>query len=117
MTSIAGEEPFEPAIRKESMYAQTLSLSSEIDAYMKKSGVPYNRWYVGITSDVEGRLFGYHKLTRPYGWWIYRGCLNAAEARDLEAAYHRVGCRGAGGGGDHTCVYIYAYVITSSTVE
>jgi hypothetical protein len=99
------------------MFQATLSLSSEIDAYMKKSGVPYNGWYVGITSDIEERLFGYHKVTRPRGWWIWRPCLNATEARNLEAAYHRAGCQGAGGGGDHGCVYIYAYAVTMTTVE
>ena len=99
------------------MNQATLSLCSEIDAYMNKSGVPKNRWYVGITSDIEERLFGYHSLTRPYGWWIYRECLNAAEARALEAAYHRAGCQGSGGGGNRTCVYIYAYVISPTTVE
>jgi hypothetical protein len=99
------------------MYQATLSLSSEIDAYMSQSGIPSGRWYVGVTSDIEGRLFGYHKVTRPHGSWIFRKCLNASEARDLEAAYHRVGCQGAGGGGDHRCVYIYAYAITMTTVE
>lgn len=99
------------------MLQATLSLCSEIDAHMKESGVPNNRWYVGITSDIEERLFRYHNVARPHGWWIHARCLNAAEARDLEAAYHRAGCQGAGGGGDHTCVYIYAYVITQTTVE
>ncbi len=84
---------------------------------MAKSGISNNRWYVGITSDVQERLFGHHHVSRENGWWIYRRCLNATEARELEAAYHRAGCKGAGGGGDSACVYVYAYVITMSTVE
>jgi hypothetical protein len=99
------------------MQTQTISLASEIDAYIRHSGIARDRWYVGVTSDIEGRLFGYHKVTRPHGWWIFRKCLNASEARDLEAAYHQAGCQGASGGGDNDCVYIYAYVITPSTVE
>jgi hypothetical protein len=106
-----------PKLGKESMQTQTISLSSEIDAYIQQSGFPLSRWYAGVTSDIEGRLFGYHKATRPHGWWIFRRCLNATEARELEAAYHRAGCKGAGGGGDDDAVYIYAYVITPSTVE
>jgi hypothetical protein len=103
-------------LRKDSMQTQTLSLSSEIDAYMLKSGVRNGGWYVGITSDVEKRLFGDHNVSRE-GWWIHGHCSSATEARALEAAYHNVGCKGAGGGGDSYSAYIYAYVITQSTVE
>jgi hypothetical protein len=99
------------------MQTQTLSLSSEIDAWMLKSGILNSGWYVGITSDIEGRLFGYHQVPRQNHWFIYRRCVSAAEARTLEAAYHRAGCKGAGGGGDNTAVYIYAYAITPNTVE
>jgi hypothetical protein len=98
------------------MQTQTLSLSGEIDAYMLKSGIRKSGWYVGITSDVEERLFGEHQARRD-GWWIHGRCANAAEARALEAAYHRAGCKGAGGGGDSTAIYIYAYLTTSTTVE
>ena len=99
------------------MQTQTLSLISEIDAHMQASGLPNKDWYVGITSNVQERLFGNHRVQRQNHWWIHRRCLNATEARALEAAYHRAGCKGAGGGGDGTCVYIYAYVITLNTVE
>jgi hypothetical protein len=84
---------------------------------MQQSGVPNNRWYVGITSDIEGRLFGYHNVTRPHGLWVHGRCASASEARALEAAYHQAGCQGAGGGGDTHSVHIYAYVITQTTVE
>jgi hypothetical protein len=99
------------------MQTQTLSLSSEIDAWMLKSGILNGGWYVGVTSDIEERLFGYHQVPRENHWWIHRRCLNAAEARALEAAYHKAGCKGAGGGGGSNSVYIYAYVITATTVE
>jgi hypothetical protein len=99
------------------MQTQTLSLSSEIDAWMLKSGILNGGWYVGVTSDIEERLFGYHQVPRENHSWIHRRCLNAAEARALEAAYHKAGCKGAGGGGGSNSVYIYAYVITATTVE
>jgi len=99
------------------MLQATLSLSSEIDTYMRESGIPNSRWYVGVTSDIEERLFGYHNVVRNGGKWAHGRCLSSAEARDLEAAYHRAGCQGAGGGGDHGCVYIYAYVVTPTTTE
>ena len=98
------------------MQTQTISLGGEIDAYIQQSGIRNNGWYVGITSDVEERLFGDHHVSRE-GWWIHGRCSSATEARALEAAYHNAGCKGAGGGGDRDSLYIYAYVITSSTVE
>jgi hypothetical protein len=93
------------------------SLIAEIDGHMLKSGIANAGWYVGITSDVEERLFGSHQVPRTNHWFIYRRALNAIEARAIEAAYHRVGCRGAGGGGDHNSVYVYAYAITGQTAE
>jgi hypothetical protein len=99
------------------MQAQTLSLSGEIDAYIQRSGVRKNGWYVGITSDVEERLFGYHHVSRENDRWIWRRCPSAKQARALEAAYHLSGCKGAGGGGDEDCLYIYAYAITLRSVE
>ncbi|HKW57505.1 MAG TPA: hypothetical protein VJN42_09120 [Candidatus Acidoferrum sp.] len=99
------------------MNTATVGIGSEIDAYIAKSGIPNSRWYVGITSDIQERLFGYHNVPRKNAWWIHRPCTSAAEARELEAAYHRAGCQGAGGGGDADSVYIYAYVITPTTVE
>lgn len=89
----------------------------EIDSHMQKSGVKNAGWYVGITGDVEERLFGFHKVPRQNHWYIFRRATSADEARAIEAAYHKVGCQGAGGGGDHTAVFIYAYVITNQTVE
>jgi hypothetical protein len=93
------------------------SVISEIDAHMGKSNIVNSGWYVGITSDIEERLFGAHQVPRKNHWFIYRRANNAAEARAIEAAYHKVGCKGCTGGGDHTAVYVYAYVITAKTVE
>lgn len=93
------------------------TIITEIDAYMLKSGIVNGGWYVGITSDVENRLFGYHKVSKQNGTWIYRYASNSNQARDIEAAYHAAGCKGAGGGGDDAATCIYAYVITPRTVE
>ncbi len=98
--------------------AQAVStISSEIDAHMRRSGIPNSSWYVGITADIDERLFGYHNVPRQDHWFIFRRCVDVNSARALEAAYHRAGCKGGPGGGAFGCVYIYAYVITNSTVE
>jgi hypothetical protein len=100
------------------MQAQnSTNIIAEIDAHMQKSGMANSSWYVGITSDVESRLFGFHQVPRKGHWFIYRRAINADEARGIEDAYHRAGCKGSGGGGDQTAVYVYAYVITSNTMQ
>jgi hypothetical protein len=93
------------------------TIAGEIEAHMRSSGIPNSKWYVGITSDIEQRLFGYHQVPKQGHWFIYRRCATANDARSLEAAYHRAGCKGAGGGGDASASIIYAYVITQTTVE
>ena len=92
-------------------------VSSEIDAHMRRSAIPNSGWYVGVTSDVEERLFGFHKVPRQNHWFIYRRCMNATAARALETAYHKAGCKGSTGGGNDDCAFIYAYAITPQTVE
>ena len=93
------------------------SIIQEFDAHMTKSSFNNASWYVGITSDIEQRLFGFHQVPRQNHWFIYRRAINDTEARSIEAAYHKAGCKGAGGGGDHTAVFVYDYVITAQTVE
>jgi hypothetical protein len=90
---------------------------AEINAHMQKAGVALSRWYVGVTADIDTRLFGSHNVTRENSWYIYRRAINSTEARAIEKAYHDAGCNGAGGGGDNTAVYVYAYIITATTVE
>jgi hypothetical protein len=93
------------------------TIITEIDAHMKASGLPNNRWNVGITSDVENRLFGDHRVHKQNDCWIYRTALTSAQARAIEAAYHKAGCKGSGGGGNETAKIVYAYAITATTVE
>ena len=93
------------------------SIVGEINAHVQQSGLPNSSWYVGVTSNVDERLFGYHRVPRQNHWFIWRRAINHVAARNIEAAYHRAGCKGSGGGGDHSAVIVYAYVITNYTVE
>lgn len=93
------------------------SIIQQIDAHMQKSGYANSQWYVGVTSDIEQRLFGYHQVPRQNHWYIWKRTFSDDDARNIEAAYHRAGCQGAGGGGGAGAVFVYAYVITSGTVE
>lgn len=93
------------------------TIVGEIDSRMRFSGIPNSEWYVGVTSDIEERLFGFHRVPRQDHWFIYRRCANAETARALEAAYHWAGCKGSTGGGKSDCVFLYAYVISPATVQ
>ncbi len=100
------------------MQAQDSStILAEINAHIQKSGISNSGWYAGITSDVDQRLFGDHRVPRQNHWFIYRRAINSDQARAVEAAYHKVGCKGDGGGGDRKATYVYAYAITPTTVE
>jgi hypothetical protein len=95
----------------------TANIYAAINEYMQRCQMPAGRWYVGITGDVDTRLFGAHNVSKQRDAWIVCRAINSQEARAVEAAYHRAGCKGDTGGGDYTAVFVYAYVITGSTVE
>lgn len=96
------------------------AIINAIDEHLKKSNKQYyNQFYIGITSDVNARLFGAHKVPRENHWWIYRFADNEQIARDVERHYIDLGMQGGEGGGtgegNVTCVYCYA--IANYTVE
>ena len=78
-------------------------------------GKAYGSCYVGITSDVDKRLFGDHKVSKDDGRWIYRTATSHGVARDVEKHFLDAGMDGGGGGGDVTSRIAYAYAKTSST--
>ena len=96
------------------------AIINAIDEHLKKSNKQYyNQFYVGVTSDVQNRLFGAHKVPRENHWWIYRYADTEQIARDVEKHYLDLGMQGDTGGGtgdgDVKCVYCYA--IANYTVE
>jgi len=82
----------------------------EIVAHIKKQGGAYSRWYCGIASDWENRLFNEHQVPRENYWWIALQCYTNGDARAVEKALLGLGCDGGIGGGDQTTVYVYAYL-------
>ena len=86
----------------------------EINTFIRNERLPYSRWYVGITGDVQSRLFGDHNVQNGY---IYRTFPNDRIAREIEQNFHELGCQGSHGGGDWDTKIVYAYLITSDTVE
>jgi hypothetical protein len=87
------------------------------DEHLMNSGRKYySDFYVGITSDVDQRLFQQHNVDKDNMWWIYSTAENSAIAREVEKHYLDLGMRGGPGGGDNPCI-VYAYVITPLTIE
>jgi hypothetical protein len=94
--------------------AQTIV--NEIYTHMQKQGGQLSGWYVGITSDIEQRLFAGHRVPRKNHWYAYRKAINADEARAAEKAFLDAGCDGGTGGGEEDATYVYAYLKGTETV-
>jgi len=79
----------------------------------------YKDFYIGITDNIEERLFGYHKVRKQGNWWIY--CKGDTEeiARQVEKYYLDKGMKGGpgGGAGSGQTRFIYCYEITNKTQE
>lgn len=74
-------------------------------------------WYIGITHDVEQRLFSDHNVRQTGKGWIWRKARNAEHARSAETLLLQRGHDGGSGGGDHTTSYVYAFRKDPSTVR
>ena len=97
------------------MAKEAKQVISEIVAHIDDQGGAYSGWYCGITSDINSRLHGDHKVPEKNHWFITRKCLNETDARTVESTLIKLGCDGAPGGGDETTVYVYAYLKTNVT--
>lgn len=87
-----------------------------IEDHIVQSSFPPNRWYVGVTDDLERRM-GEHQVDEQADLWIGVRLVSATEARAVEKALLGIlGCSGGGGGGDEPD-YVYAYKISKSTRE
>lgn len=92
----------------------------DFDAHIKKSNRQYySDFYVGITNDINRRLFEEHNVSRENSWWIYSPCDDEKTARKVEKHYLDMGMQGdtGGGTGKNDAKYVYCYLVTSYTVE
>ena len=89
----------------------------DIVNYIASHGGQYSDWYVGITSDINQRLFSDHSVNKTLDNWIYRTTNLSSEARNIEQYFQNLGCDGDTGGGDQTSRIIYAYKKTSLTKQ
>ena len=91
-----------------------------IDEHLSKSAKQYYKdFYIGITDNIDERLFGYHKVNKNTDWWIYCNGDTEDIARQVESYYINKGMDGGKGGGkgNGTTRFVYCYEITDNTKE
>lgn len=94
------------------------TIISDIDSYLSKSGKRYySDFYIGITNDVERRMFKEHNVAKEKSWWIYRTAINSETARKVENHFLAKGMRGDTGGGNEESNIVYCYAVSPTTIE
>jgi hypothetical protein len=86
---------------------------NDIIYYFK--GIVYQSSYIGITSDINKRLFIDHNVSKKSGHWIYRNARSNDIAREVEKYFIDKGMNGGGEGDDYTSRIVYAYNKTPDT--
>lgn len=100
------------------MKGNFLQIVADINSHLEKSQKQYySDFYVGITNDIERRLFDEHKVSEKNGWWIYRQAIDKKTAQHVEEYFLNKGMKGDTGGGTDDSSFIYCYEITNYTVE
>ena len=94
------------------------TIVSEIDEHLAKSGRRYySDFYIGITNNVERRLFTEHNVSKDTSWWIYRTAIDSDTARRVEKYYLKLGMRGDDGGGNDESNIVYCYAVSPTTID
>ena len=86
-------------------------LNKDVDGYN------FSKFYIGITNDIERRLFGEHNVPRNGHWRIHREAINKEHAQAVEEHFLNKGMKGDTGGGTDDSVWVYCYKITNKTRE
>ena len=77
----------------------------------------YPRYYIGITDDIDSRLYGDQNVDKENDVWIYCEADNVTIARDVEQHFLDLGMKGGPGGGNDKSVFVYCYLIQRHTKE
>ena len=54
-----------------------ISIEHQIIEHINKSPYPASSWYVGITENIDQRLFIDHAVPRKNSWYMYRKADNS----------------------------------------
>ena len=106
-------------IRKDgaTMAAQSFEqIVSFFDEHLRNSGRRfYSEFYIGITNDVNRRLFQEHNVNRKTMWWVYSTATSKDVAERVEKYYLGKGMRGDTGGGTPESTIVYCYAVAPTT--
>ena len=94
-------------------------IADAIYEHLKKDvdGNNYGKFYIGITNDIDRRLFGEHNVPRNGHWRIHHDAINKEHAQAVEEHFLAKGMKGDTGGGTDDSVWVYCYKITNKTIE
>jgi hypothetical protein len=90
-------------------------IRDEILAYLRMQGGVSASWYIGITSEIERRLFGDHRVPPANHWYICRQAASPEVAHEAERALLALGFDGGPAREDDAGVFVYAYLKTALT--
>ena len=86
--------------------------------HLSQRGVKnWDEVYVGISKDPQTRLFSGHCVDEEKDIWIFCKASSSTAAREFEQELLDLGASGGPGGGDDKSVYVYAYKMTSKTID
>ncbi len=89
---------------------------AEIVDHINQEGGPFSSWYTGITSSIQSRVRGDHKVPEKNHWCITRGAQSNQAARRIERVLiDQHGTDGGPGGGDTSSTIVYSYKKTAVT--
>jgi len=86
----------------------------DVEGHVQKCGGPYSKWYAGIATDPDQRLFTDHNVNRKTDAWIFRKAKSEQDARYIEKYFLRKGMKGGTGGGKNPR-HFYAYKMNNHT--
>ena len=87
-----------------------MTKNSIISDFEKYVGIDdYSNWYVGITNDIDRRLFDEHQINKMQDWWIWRPANNKEVAQEVEEYFLAAGMDGDTGGGNYYTTKVYAF--------
>lgn len=101
------------------MALKAQEIADAIYEHLKKDvdGNNYGKFYVGITNDIDRRLFSEHNVPRNGHWRIHREAINKEHAQAVEEHFLAKGMKGDTGGGTDDSVWVYCYKISLNTIE
>lgn len=89
-----------------------------IEEYWEKHNITNpKKLYIGITSDINRRLFGFHNVDEKRNLWIHCPADNIRTARMVEKYFLNFGMQGGDGGGNDRSTVVYCYEVTEYTKE